>query len=117
MKPTPRLVALVFTGGVIGALGRWVAGFDMEPLMALFLVNTLGSIVLGYVNVHPYFKSDNAKAFWAIGFAGGFTTMSGVALWLYAQQVAGGFGSWGWVMLMFILGILGYRVGLWAGNR
>lgn len=51
-----------------------------SQLAALFVVNLLGSAFLGYANASKRFQSDAAGSFWKVGFAGGFTTMSALAL-------------------------------------
>lgn len=51
-----------------------------SQLAALFVVNLLGSVFLGYANGSKRFSADAAASFWKIGFAGGFTTMSALAM-------------------------------------
>ena len=81
MKLNLRTVGLVFAGGAIGTLLRWATGLNIpDELASLAAVNIVGSAVIGWLNSDPRFASDGKRAFWAVGFAGGFTTMSGVAL-------------------------------------
>lgn len=83
--------SLVFIGGAIGALLRYLIGGVLELTiglnfagsLSLLLVNVLGAMFLGIVNFHPRFASESKKSFWAAGFCGGFTTMSGIAIFLY----------------------------------
>lgn len=81
MRFTPRLAFLVFLGGALGSLAR----FELDTLLEfgpfLMVVNIVGSFVLGAANGDAK-GSDESRAFFGIGFAGGFTTMSGVSLLL-----------------------------------
>lgn len=99
MKPTLRTSALVFAGGALGTWGRWAIGqgsgwfaadavnsgqysvWSDPTFIMLVIVNVLGSAALGLFNGHKFFQTDGKRAFWAVGFAGGFTTMSTVAVW------------------------------------
>ena len=106
---------LVFAGGAIGSSVRYLTGLALNPLADLFLVNLLGALLLGVFYSHPWFSSSEKKAFWGTGFAGGFTTMSGVGFWL----VYGSFLSFGGILVtlaMFLAGLgcflLGKRIGV-----
>ena len=74
-----RIVLLVFLGGALGTLAR----FELDTLLEfgpfLMIVNIVGSFVLGAANGDAR-GSNESRAFFGIGFAGGFTTMSGVSL-------------------------------------
>lgn len=113
MKPTPRLVALVFIGGALGTWSRWLVAESFNTLDMLIIVNLLGSALLGYVNTSKSFESDLHKAFWAVGFCGGFTTMSGVALWNFSM-----FSPFSLAMVLFMMltGIIAYRVAVKLEN-
>lgn len=54
----------------------------LSGIIALTLVNALGAAALGWFNGDRRFQTDARRAFWSIGFAGGFTTMSGLFVWL-----------------------------------
>ena len=84
MKSSAKLLALVFAGGAVGTLARYGIGLVTNWAMAVVVVNLLGAAFLGAVNgfgTKPgnHFSTDGARAFWGAGFAGGFTTMSGLA--------------------------------------
>ena len=84
MKPSAKLIALVFAGGAAGTLARYGVGLVTNWAVAVVVVNLLGATFLGAVNglgskMGNHFSTDGARAFWGAGFAGGFTTMSGLA--------------------------------------
>jgi CrcB protein len=84
VKPSVKLIALVFAGGALGTLARYGVGLVTNWALAVVVVNLLGAAFLGTVNGFGskpgnFFSTDGARAFWGAGFAGGFTTMSGLA--------------------------------------
>lgn len=109
---------LVFLGGGIGSLLRYVIGSALElslgsslaVSLSLVIVNVSGALFLGIVSFHPYFASTQRKAFWGSGLSGGFTTMSGVALFLYQP------GSLAITAVMFALGFLAFAAGVNIGK-
>lgn len=112
MQLTPRAIALTFVGGAAGTLLRWIVGETFDIVVMLWVANVLGTALLGFVNGNAWFKTENRKALWAVGFCGGFTTMSGLAMWQF-------YGSFSWlaIVAMFALGLLAYFVGLKFGSR
>ena len=115
MKPNLTQVALVFLGGALGTAARYAVSLTMPQLGTLFVVNLLGAAFLGWVNSSRVFESNSSKAFWGVGFAGGFTTMSGVALWLVAAVDNALFAPFT-VLAMFALGVFAYFAGLRLGR-
>jgi fluoride ion exporter CrcB/FEX len=77
-------------------------------LGVLVVVNLLGAAFLGWANGDRRFSSDNSGAFWKVGFSGGFTTMSGVAL--YLANIQTGIGQLLIVIAMMLIGVLTYRL-------
>jgi CrcB protein len=116
MKINLQNVALVFLGGAIGTAARYGVSIALPQIGMLFAVNLLGAAFLGVVNASSIFESGNSKAFWGVGFAGGFTTMSGVALWVIGSSDAAAFAPLT-VIAMFALGVLAYLLGLRLGAR
>ena len=112
MKLAPKSIALTFAGGAIGSLSRWVLGESFDMVAMLWVANLLGTLLLGLINGHSWFATESRREFWAIGFCGGFTTMSGLAAWMY-------FSSFSLIALalMFALGFLVYWFGLKIGTR
>lgn len=118
MKPTPRLLLLTFIGGALGTALRFGLSFVFDDtLMVLFIVNLLGAAALGWFNGHPHFATDERRALWAIGFAGGFTTMSGVALFMGNNIFFAFNEALLWVALMFALGLAVYWLALIVAKR
>ena len=87
-----------------------------DTLVVLFAVNLLGAAALGWFNGHPHFATDERRALWAVGFAGGFTTMSGVAMFLFFRNFTLS-APLLWVALMFALGLVAYGLGLIAARK
>ena len=80
MTLTWKNIGLVFAGGAIGTLVRFGTSSNLDDMTALAIVNIVGSAIIGWLNSDPRFASDDKRAFWAVGFTGGFTSMSGIAL-------------------------------------
>ncbi len=111
--------ALVFIGGGLGSLARYLIGSGLEVtagsalagMLSLFLVNIAGAFFLGLVSFHPFFGSEQRKTFWGSGFAGGFTTMSGVAIFMYQQS------SVTITSVMFACGFFAFAAGVALGKK
>lgn len=73
-------MALVFAGGTLGTLLRFSFDFTLGSLLSVAAVNVVGSAIIGWINSDPRVSQIGRRQFWAVGFSGGFTTMSGVAL-------------------------------------
>ncbi len=110
---------LVFLGGGLGSLLRYALGSGLElslgstlaGMLSLFIVNVTGAFFLGIVSFHPFFANETRKSFWGSGFAGGFTTMSGVALFVYQQS------SLTITSVMFALGFFAFAAGVALGKK
>lgn len=112
MKLSPKSIALTFAGGAIGSIIRWLLGESCDMVAMLWAANLLGTLLLGVFNGHSWFATESRREFWAIGFCGGFTTMSGLAAWVY-------FSSFSPIALalMLALGLLVYWLGVKIGTR
>ena len=110
-----KSIGLVFAGGTLGTLLRFSFDINLGSLFSVAAVNVLGSIIIGWINSDPRVARVGRRQFWAVGFSGGFTTMSGVAL-LTASGIAAPLSvgqpiSWqlfGYVFGIFALSLLGY---------
>ena len=103
-----KLLGYIFLGGVLGTMLRYLifeamsalASYPTYELIALFIVNLSGAFFLGLTARYPYFQSEICRNLWGVGFAGSFTTMSALTLWIDYQglgvdvvaMLAAGFG-------------------------
>jgi fluoride ion exporter CrcB/FEX len=114
------LLFAVFAGGALGSVARYLVWLGIEEvgislavfdLVATAVVNIAGAGFLGFVHSRSINASEKGKAFWGSGFAGGFTTMSGLAL-ITAGSSLGlseiGYLYWFGVAGQFAVGILAY---------
>jgi fluoride exporter len=90
-----KLLGYVFIGGVLGTMLRTLifeamtglASYPTAELVALFIVNLSGAFFLGLTARYPYFQSEMCRNLWGVGFAGSFTTMSALTLWIQYQSI------------------------------
>lgn len=123
MSTNWRMVGYVFLGGALGTMLRYLLSelvalnfdYPTSELVAITVVNMLGAYFLGLTAKLPYFQSMGCRNFWAYGFAGGFTTMSALTVFIDIQGL-----SWE-ISAMLFLGVLvygiGYRQGRLAAKR
>jgi fluoride exporter len=112
------MVGYVFLGGALGTMLRYLISelinlnidYPSGELIAMTVVNLLGAYFLGLTAKYPYFQSLGCKNLWAYGFAGGFTTMSAVTLFIDSQGL-----SWEIAAMMFV-GVLAYGIGYRQGR-
>ena len=79
-KLSRSAITLTFFGGALGSLLRFAISETSTSLVALFIVNIVGALLVGFFAGHSWFRSESRRNFWSTGFAGGFTTMSAVAI-------------------------------------
>ena len=79
-KLSRSAITLTFLGGALGSLLRFAISETSTSLVALFIVNIVGALLVGFFAGHSWFRSESRRNFWSTGFAGGFTTMSAVAI-------------------------------------
>ena len=76
-----RAVPYVAVGGVVGSLARWLVLNAMDrPTLALLIVNTAGSALLGLVVVRWPRPDEPERLALGVGFCGGLTTFASFAL-------------------------------------
>ena len=81
MKLSFRVVLLTFVGGALGTFFRWWLGAAIESsFVAVAVVNLIGAFAIGFFNGHRWFHTDARRAFFSVGFCGGFTTLSAMML-------------------------------------
>ncbi len=118
MSTNWRMVGYVFLGGALGTMLRYLISelinlnidYPSGELIAMTVVNLLGAYVLGLSAKLPWFQSFTCKNLWANGFAGGFTTMSAVTVFIDMQGL-----SWEIAAMMFV-GVLAYGIGYRQGR-
>ena len=71
---------LVFVGGGLGALLRYLAGLLVEGPLATFAVNISGSFAIGLLAAAIPIEESNLRLFFLTGLLGGFTTFSAFSL-------------------------------------
>jgi len=75
--------SLIFLGGMIGSVLRFISGEMFTSLPGTFFVNVLGSFFMGifmYESIYIGRFSRQARMFAGVGFLGGFTTFSTLAV-------------------------------------
>ena len=110
-----KTIGLVFAGGTVGTLLRFSFDISLGSLLSVAAVNIVGSGLIGWFNSDPRVANIGRRMFLAVGFTGGFTTMSGVAL-LTASGIAVplssgqsvSMGLFGFVFLIFSASLLAY---------
>ena len=114
-----RMLGYVFLGGSLGTMLRYLIfelinesiSYPTGELIAIFTVNLIGSYFLGLTARHPVFQSENRSSFWGVGFAGGFTTMSAVTLFVDYNFLTYEFA------VMLFAGVILYGIGYRQGRR
>ncbi len=114
-----KLLGYVFLGGVLGTMLRYlvflalgsIAAVPTTELIALFVVNLAGTYFLGLTARHPSFQTDSRRSFWGVGFAGSFTTMSALTLWMDSHNIGVE------VYVMVAAGLILYWAGFEAGRK
>jgi fluoride ion exporter CrcB/FEX len=115
-----QLLPLVFAGGAFGTSLRYaieilLGTLPQGQIIVTSFVNLLGAALLGHVSVHKFFASPTRQSFWGVGFLGGFTTMSGLALITAGAELglsAEGPIYWLLVLAQLVIGVAAYRLGL-----
>lgn len=124
-----KVLGAVFLGGAIGSIARFlvILGVDelalqdlSQELIATSIVNLAGAFLLGLVHVIGSSRSEIWKGFFGPGLAGGFTTMSGLALITAGAELglsSVGYLYWIAVAIQLALGILTYWLGTQLASR
>ena len=124
-----KVLGAVFLGGAIGSIVRClvILGVDgltlqdlSQELVATSIVNLTGAFLLGFVHLIGASRSDAWKGFFGPGLAGGFTTMSGLALITAGAELglsSVGYLYWIAVAIQLVLGIFTYWLGTKLASR
>lgn len=106
---------LVGIGGMIGALLRYSVMLTTPDTLVLWIVNPIGSFVLGWLTRRAATTGKTASVLWTTGVLGSFTTFSTFsAEWLDLMQnhfvLAMAYGL-GMTLTCFVTAALGYKFG------
>lgn len=115
-KLSRSVVLLTFSGGALGSLLRFAISEVNSMLIALWIVNILGALFLGFFVGHNWFKTESRRAFFSTGLAGGFTTMSAIAVLPLGPNFAASFDAIS-IGAMVAVGMAAYWLGLKIGAR
>jgi CrcB protein len=120
-----RVLLAVFVGGALGTLTRFAVGLFVDgvnldhlagQLVATSIVNIAGAFLLGVAHSIGTSRTETWKGFFGPGLAGGFTTMSGLALITAGSELGASSLSylyWLAVSVQLALGVLAY----WFGKQ
>jgi fluoride ion exporter CrcB/FEX len=108
MTVSAKIIRLTFLGGALGTLVRFGIFIGFGDLPSVIFVNLVGAALIGWLNGNKKYDTDELNALWKIGFAGGFTTMSGFAalIVLYTQGI--GVVAIAFALLITVLGLGAY---------
>ena len=116
-KPSSvRLLGYVFMGGALGAVTRgFITEFGSDPL-EIFIANLVGAFILALSMTVPALSSPERQAFLGSGFAGGFTTLSGVAIIAVLGKLSPDVAA-EYIALTIGFGLVAYWMGDIVGRR
>jgi CrcB protein len=109
-------VLLTFSGGALGSLLRFAISEVNSTLVALWIVNILGALFVGFFAGHSWFKTESRRAFFSTGLAGGFTTMSAIAVLPLGPNFDASLEGVS-IAAMIVVGMAAYWLGLKIGSR
>lgn len=110
MQTHLKATAFVFVGGALGSAARYAIGLSFDEMWMLFAVNILGTAILGFVNGKK--RADWVSTLVGSGFAGGFTTMSGLSLVIALSSFAELASALAYLFAMLGAGFAAYLIGL-----
>jgi len=84
---------LIFVGGGLGALLRYLAALSVGGPLATLCVNVAGSFVIGLLAASIPLDQHPARLFLMTGLLGGFTTFSAFSLDAVALAQRGDYGQ------------------------
>ena len=118
-KLSRSAVLLTFSGGALGSLLRFAISDINSTLVALWIVNILGALFVGFFAGHNWFKTDSRRAFFSTGLGGGFTTMSAITVLPLGPNFDAGLDAIA-IGAMVAVGMaaywLGLKIGAWMGD-
>lgn len=116
----------IFLGGGIGAVLRYLAGlyfsanFRMNMPASTFIVNILGSFILGFLYILFIDKPEintELKVALTVGFCGGFTTFSTFSLEIFEMLGNSNFYQAGlYILTSLLFGLIAVGLGVYCAK-
>lgn len=114
---------LIGLGGFLGSISRygvatWTKGWTENFPAGTFIVNLLGSFLIGLILGLSIKPNGSVHWFFVVGFCGGFTTFSTFAM-ENVNLIKSGLWSPAMIysVLSLVLGIILCLVGTWLGDK
>lgn len=120
-----KQLILVFLGGGIGSVLRFIISKNLNPyfqhfFLGTFITNIIGCLIIGIVlgsSVKSTYLTQNQVLLLATGFCGGFTTFSTFAFEEHSLLKSGELWHFaGYTALSILVGITAVSLGLWISK-
>lgn len=120
-----KQILLVFLGGGLGSVARYLISKTLNPyinnfFLGTFTVNVVGCFLIGLilgVSLKESYISSNTTLLLATGFCGGFTTFSSFAFEKHTLLRSGDLTSFTMYLLLSItMGVLAVAAGLYLSK-
>ena len=113
-----NLILLVGVGGGLGSLGRYLLStlFASHNPWVTLIINIVGGFLIGFLYrfTEHVVQAESVRAFWMVGFCGGFTTFSTFGLDFFHlfsnHQISSG-------LVYVLISVLGTILAVFLGMR